>query len=129
MERVQRVATRRLVGMKGLNYENRLKALQLYSLERRRLRGDLIEVFKIVMGFSGIKAGELFTLRGQSALRGHPWIIVKNRADTSIRAQSFTQRVINAWNKLPLSVVSVSTPVAFKHRLDGVWTDLFPEML
>jgi ribonuclease P/MRP protein subunit RPP40 len=37
-------------GMKNKKYEERLRALGIYSLRRRRLRGDLIETYKILTG-------------------------------------------------------------------------------
>ena len=48
LENVQRRATRLISGMKGLPYEERLKQCNLFSLSRRRLRGDMIQVFKIL---------------------------------------------------------------------------------
>ena len=50
MERVQRKATSLIVGRAGFSYEERLKETGLYTLERRRLRGDMIEIFKIMKG-------------------------------------------------------------------------------
>ena len=50
IESVQRHFTRYIIGMKELNYEDRLKSLKLYSLEYRRFRGDMIEVFKMCHG-------------------------------------------------------------------------------
>ena len=49
-ERVQKRFTRMLLGLDGLSYKERLDRLGLFSLERRRLRGDLIEVYKIMRG-------------------------------------------------------------------------------
>ena len=50
LERVQKKFTRMLPGLDGLSYKERLDRLGLFSLERRRLRGDLIEVYKIMRG-------------------------------------------------------------------------------
>ena len=51
-------------------YDTRLKKLWLTTLETRRLRGDLIEVFKIVKGYDDI-GEDIFFVRSKSSLRGH----------------------------------------------------------
>ena len=60
IERVQRWATRLIPGRDRLSYEERLKETGLYILERRRLRGDMMEMFKIMKGIDKIRADELF---------------------------------------------------------------------
>jgi len=49
-------------GLKKLPYETRLKKLGIYSLERRRLRGDLIETFKILTGRERVNYSKFFEL-------------------------------------------------------------------
>eukprot|EP00061_Rhincodon_typus_P005166 g24374.t1 len=60
LERVQKRFTRMLLGMEGLSYKERLDRLGFFSLEHGRLRGDLIEVYKIVRGIDRINGSFLF---------------------------------------------------------------------
>ena len=52
LEAVQRRITKVIQGIRNLTYKDRLKHLYMHSLERRKVRGDLIEVFKCVKGFN-----------------------------------------------------------------------------
>ena len=56
LESVQRRMTKMIHNVRNLEYKERLKTLGLHSLERRRLRGDMIEVFKWV---NGINKGDI----------------------------------------------------------------------
>jgi len=51
LEGVQRRATNLITSIKDKTYEDRLRLVNLTNFETRRLRGDLIEVFKIFKGF------------------------------------------------------------------------------
>ena len=85
LERVQRRATRMVEECKGLDYYSWLKALGLTTLETRRIRADLIEVFKIVTGEEGLKE-ETFFIRENKTIgrerRGHKYKLFKKRIKT-----------------------------------------------
>jgi len=62
LEKVQRRFTKMIINMQGLSYEDRVQSLKLMSLEERRNRQDLIEVFKMAKGMTRIGLQELFML-------------------------------------------------------------------
>ena len=115
---MQARATRLVYDCKKLNYEKRLKYTGLISLSERRIRGDLIEVFKMLKGFSAVNYSTWFKLSGNSRTRGHCFKLVKARSKLDIRKNFFSQRVINAWNGLPSNVVEAESVNAFKNRYD-----------
>ena len=69
IERVQKRATRLIGGMQGKNYSQKLEQLGMYSLKKRRRRGDLIEAFKIIKGMEFIN--DLFEIDRTSRTMGH----------------------------------------------------------
>ena len=72
LERVQYRLTRMIEGFLSLPHGERLLRLGLWSLEERRNRCDLIEVFKMFYGYTEIDMRVLFTLDGNDkGLRGH----------------------------------------------------------
>ena len=84
-ERVQRRATRLIPGLARLSYEERLKETELYTLERRWLRGDMIEMFKIMKGVDKISEDELFNRVDSDRTRGHSLRVKKRRVKTVAR--------------------------------------------
>ncbi len=99
-------------------YEGRLASLNLFSLEKRPLRGKLIECFKILKGFTNVDASKLFSIDGTSRTRSNG---VKLRCK-QVRLNStkffFTNDVVREWNKLPPSVVQCYTINSFRNKLD-----------
>ncbi|XP_055492473.1 uncharacterized protein LOC129697841 [Leucoraja erinacea] len=118
IEGVQRRFTRLIPGMSGLSYEERLDKLGLHSLEFRRLRGDLIETYKILKSLDRLDAGRLFPMLGKSRTRGHSLRIRGKSFRTEMRKTFFTQTVVNLWNSLPQNVVEASSLAIFKRELD-----------
>ncbi len=73
MERIQRLATRMVKGMRELPYEDRLRRLNIFSFERRRLRGDLILAYNIFHGRLDLPRAEFFEAPSERDLRGHDY--------------------------------------------------------
>lgn len=117
LEGVQRRATKIIQNYDRLSYEERLQRLDLTTLETRRLRGDMIEVFKILNNFEDVDYTQFFNLSCTN-LRGHPMKLFKNRFCTNIGKFTFANRVVDKWNSLPMDVVSVKTLDMFKSKLD-----------
>ena len=121
IESVQRRATRLVPSLKHFPYEERLKALDLYSMESRRLRGVIIETFKILKGFTKVDYTQFFTLAETSRTRGHPLKLLKPRARLGVRQHFFSHRVVDPWNRLSEKCVAAKTVLDFKIELDKQW--------
>jgi len=125
LERVQRTATKLVPALRKFDYGERLKRLGLTTLQTRRVRGDLIEVFKIMTGRERINRDQFFHLsQNLHGLRGHSLKITKERSSRDVRKYFFSQRVVNDWNKLPQHVVDAETVNGFKNALDKHWKDM-----
>ena len=118
LERMQKRFTRMLPGLDGLSYKERLDRLGLFSLERRRLRGDLIEVYNM-RGIDQLDIQYLFPKVGESKTRGHRFKVRGERYKSVQRGNLVTQRMVSVWNKLPEIVVEAGTILFFKKHLDS----------
>ena len=106
------------------SYLERLKKFGLTSLKDRRVRGDMIEVYKLISGKEQIESGQFFTLAdNRYGLRGHELKIAKERARLDTRKFFFSQRVVNGWNRLPAHVVKVDTVNGFKNAYGHQYLD------
>ena len=124
LECVQRTAMKMIRRLENLPYGDRLRELGLFSLEKRRLRGDLIAVFQYLKG-AHRKAGEEHFLRACSdRTRGNGFKLEKSRFRLDIRKKFFTVRAVRHWNRLPSEVVDAPTLEAFKARLDWALSNL-----
>ena len=118
IEAVQRRALRLIDNFKYLSYDKRLQKVQMTSLEKRRVRGDLIQVFKLFTGIDKLDYKKFFSINCNRTLRGHQYKIFKDRSRTELRRNCFSQRIVNVWNELPIEVVSAETLDIFKKRVD-----------
>ena len=117
VESVQRRFKRRLPGFKKFSYAERLKRLDLPSLELGRLHCNLLWCYKIVFGHADINFDDMFELRMSTNTRGHKYKLFKTHNTSSLRPSFYTERVVNAWNHLPSDVVNFSTLSAFERTI------------
>ena len=124
LEKVQRRAVMMVTNIKG-SYEERLLALKLRTLEERRIRGDLIECYKILTGKYNVSLESWFCLSrekvGAANTRtstGYLSLVLPPAPRTEIRRNFFSQRVVPFWNTLPDHVKMASTTNQFKNLYD-----------
>jgi hypothetical protein len=119
LERVQRRATRLLKECEGLSYCERLHYLNLHSLKGRRLRGDLIETFKLYHGLVDAEWDTYFSAPKSDVTRNADGKIFVKYSRTNLRKNSYSNRVVHHWNKLPGSLKNAKTLNNFKNLLDA----------
>ena len=110
-------------GIKNKSYSERLKLLNLETLQFRRSRADMIQTFRIIKGFDKINKDIFFQFNSDNRTRGHSYKILKPQVTTSVKLNSFSQRVINNWNSLNELTVQSKTIHAFKTALKKEWKD------
>ena len=132
MEKVQKRAIRAMTDVHGDSYEERLKKTGLTTLKERRVRGDLIETFKVLKGFDNVIRDEWFDLRSGEETRPtrantriedgiqkkKTDVIYKPKTKSEVRLNFFTVRIVRTWNELPDEVKEAKSVTAFKILYD-----------
>ncbi|RMB97865.1 hypothetical protein DUI87_25343 [Hirundo rustica rustica] len=126
LEEHPKEATRKVKGLEGKLCEEWLRALGLFSLEKRTLRSDPIVVFKILMKGSG-ESG-LCSLVPHDRTQGNGLKLSQGRFRLDIRKSFFSQGMIENWNRLPREVAITPSLIDFKKCLDNakclcIWYD------
>ena len=120
IEDVQRRATKQVDGLRHLSYSDHLRTLKLPTLRFRRLRGDMIEVYKFLHGMYNADHSVFLQIAEYSNTRGHSVSLKleKKYVRTAMQARVFSNRIVNDWNSLTDHVVTAPNLNTFKNRLD-----------
>ena len=122
LEKVQMRATKLVAALHHKPYAERLKHLDLPTLKYRRLRGNMIETYKILSGIYDSTVVPTIPIIYDSVTRGNSLKISSRRCNYNVRKYSFCFRITNVWNSLPYSVVSATSVNSFKNKLDKHWS-------
>ena len=126
IENVQRRASRQIPGLSHLTYQERLEAMNLPTLQFRRYRGDMIEMYKLshdlydketISNFLNFRHSHT----REHNVRGHQYNLYKETCKKDVRRYSFKCRVTNQWNNLTETIVNSPSLNTFKNRLDNLW--------
>ena len=126
LEKVQRRATKISPYLKHASYEDRCKILNITSLKRRRIRGDLIQKFKLYHVLDEISWYREPTARPQRASRlgVNRCLFVREITKKKVRFHFFNNRVPQYWNLLPDDLINSVSINSFKAGLDGYLPNL-----
>ncbi len=114
LERIQRLATRLVRGRRHVPYEERLRQLNLFSLERRHLWADLILAFKIFKGEVNLNPSEYVLRLPRAGLRGHTYRLLQGSSRLRRISGASPDRVVKYWNSLPAHLALSPSVSIFK---------------
>ena len=134
LEKVQKRLIRSLSNIRGATYEKKLEDAGLTTLAERRKRGDLIEAFKTLTGINNVDKHRWFEIadrdktrpgtrsnvniaEGENECRAN--VLIRGRARTEIRNNSFRFRIGRMWNELPDNVRQTKSNNSFKNAYDS----------
>jgi hypothetical protein len=119
LENVQARATKLIPRIKNLSYQDRLDSIGLQSLEIRRLRFQLIQVYRMLNRKDNIDFNIFFNINNNNT-RTNGFKLEAKRFYTSASERFFAHSVVIPWNNLPSEIVRSSSLSSFKSKLDNI---------
>jgi len=111
--------TKRIKGLCGLEYSQRLEHIGLETLQLRRIKYDLLMCYKIISGEVSLHCN-LLDLSGFTQTRGHKYKLYKHQSNVNAYKYFFCNRICDTWNALPHTVVEAPSLNTFKRLLNNV---------
>ena len=127
LENIQKKATQLIPELSHMHSEERLKASGLTTLEERRLRGDLIQQFKITKGYDSVRLGNSMLINQSSSIEGPAFniqhkqrIIQETLPRFMAREHFYSKSVALEWNRLPKNVINSKQINNFKANVEQI---------
>ena len=120
IEKTQRRATKMIPEIRNHIYQQRIQYLDLISLVQRRLRGQLIEVFKYLNKFTSSARG-LFDYDLNDRTRNNAAKLIVKHFNTSVAQHFYPIKITSTWNAIHSEVVSSRTVNSFKNSFEEHW--------
>ena len=124
LERIQRRATKMIRGLEHFSYDDRLKELGLFNLEKRRLQGDLLTAFQYLEEVYKQEGNQVFVWIDSGKKRENGFKIKEGRFRLDVSGKFLTERLVRCWSRLPREAADTLSLEVFKARLDGILDNL-----